>query len=68
MPLIFPQDVKITIISVIGPDTLLANIVAEIKQGKLYSILVDEVAATSSSNHLLAFNLLEVKATFVKNS
>ena len=52
------------IINVIGHDIILANIVAEIKLGKFYSVLADEVAVTTSSNYLFAFDLWTVNATF----
>ena len=56
------------IINVIGHDIILANIVAEAKQSKFYSVLADEVAATTLSNYLFVFDLWTVKAAFMKNS
>ena len=44
MPLIFPPRSQNEIINVIGHDIILANIVAEVKQSKFYSVLADEVS------------------------
>ena len=44
--------------------TILANIVAEVKQSKFYSVLADEV----SCQNVFVFDLWIVKAAFVKNS
>ena len=56
------------IINVIGHDIILANIVAEVKQSKFYSVLADEVSCHNLSNYMFVFDLWTVKAAFMKNS
>ena len=51
-----------------GHDLILADLVAEVIQSNFYSVLADEVPATTLSNYLFAFVLWTVKATFVKNT
>ena len=41
------------IINVIGPDIILASVVAEVKQSKFDSVLADEVVVTMLSNYHL---------------
>ena len=53
--------------NVIGRDTILANIEAEVNNLKLYSVLADEVSFHNVSNYLFAFDLWTAKATFEKN-
>ena len=51
--------------NIIGHDIIVANLVAEVKQNKLYIVLADKVTVTTLSNYLFTLDLWTVKATFM---
>ena len=56
---IFPPRSQNYIINFIVHDIILAHIVAEVKQSKFYSVLADEVTATTLSNYLFSFYFVD---------